>query len=424
MRLRSQRPIFRALFLLCCVVPTLTIGAWSLQRLRPGYAQRYADELAVRLGLRVELAGLTHPRPGTSRLEGIRLIDPETGQPIASADRVTIVRGNRRMLVIMDGAAVQRDRLDRIWELTHDRILRQTDDMPFDSRVQCNQLLVRDAKDSVVLKGVTIDVEHVATDPKATWRFRLADTAEPIQVSVLRSQRSDNLLTRFELDTESTPLPCSLMRPFSEIFQSLGDQTVFQGHIWAEHSASGWDGELAGHLSGIDLAGLVGSTSTHQLTGLATAVVQSMRFKRSQVQSARGTVSAGPGTISGSFLNAAVRVLGLSSSTKSPPLPQTQLPYRQMDLGFVIESSGLSLYGLCPSDEGVGTVLVLADTQRTRIGQPAERSVPVVNLVRTLVPERQLLVPAARETLSLLRMLPLPPAMASRREIGTSRGVQ
>ena len=47
----------------------------------------------------------------------------------------------------------------------------------------------------------------------------------------------------------------------------------------------------------------------------------SMQFERSQIQSATGTVVAGPGEVSGSFLNAAVQVLGLSSTAAAPPSP-------------------------------------------------------------------------------------------------------
>ena len=140
MRFRSQRLFYRGLFLLWCVIPTLAIGVWGLARVRPGHVQQYADRLARRSGLRVELDQRARPRPGACRLEGLRLMDPESGRGIASLDRVDVVRGNGRMLITVKGATVQRDQLRVLWELFHNRVLRQMDDIPSTVHVVCSQL--------------------------------------------------------------------------------------------------------------------------------------------------------------------------------------------------------------------------------------------------------------------------------------------
>lgn len=405
MRLPSQRPVYRTLFLLCCVIPTLAIAGWSLLRLRPGNVRRYADRLAVRTGLHVQLERFEQPCPRAIRLTGLRLSDPESRQPIAHCDRVGMVWGNGRNLVSAEGTEIQRDQLLRLWDLFHDRVLRQTDDLPSALHIDCRKLALRDGDGVTVLRQACGDLEQIAAGPKATWRFRLADLPEPVEVTITRDQRRNRPVTRFTLDTGPTPLPCSLFHPFSTVFRSLGGDTMFQGHVWAQRSADGWEGELTGRLSGIELAELIGRTSRHQLTGPATVVVRRMHFLRSQVDYASGNVAAGPGQVSGSFVAAMADVLGLSAAAKPPAAEDARLPYRALEFGFAVQSTGLTLFGLCP---GAPEGTIMADSQGPMLGQPAAQPVPVVSLIRALVPQHRLQVPAARETLTLLQSLPLP----------------
>lgn len=405
MRLPSQRPVCRTLFLLCCVAPTLGIAGWSLLSLRPGNARRFADRLSVRTGLHVELDRYEQLRPRASRLTGLRLIEPESRQPIAHCDRVGMVRGNGRILVSAEGTEIQRDQLLGLWDLFHDRVLRQTDDLPSAIHVLCRQLTLRGRDHVTVLKQVRGELEQIAAGPKATWRFRLADSTEPVEVAITRDHRHDRPTTRFVLDTGPTPLPCSLFHPFSTFFRSLGSDTTFQGHVWTQRTAEGWEGEVTGRLSGVELAELLGRTSRHRLTGPATVLVRQVHFRGGQIDFASGSVTAGPGQVSGSLVAAVVEVLGLSATSKPLAADDARLPYRSLEFGFAVESTGLTLYGLCRG-EPEGTIM--ADSQGPVLGQPAQQPVPVVSLVRALVPQHRLQVPAARETLTLLRLLPLP----------------
>lgn len=84
---------------------------------------------------------------------------------------------------------------------------------------------------------------------------------------------------------------------------------------------------------------------------------------------------------------------------------ENRLPYRQLGLAFEVDSAGLTLQGTAAQAPGV---VLVGDTQ-VLVRQAATARLPVVNLVRTLVPQSTVQVPATRETHELARLLPIPP---------------
>ena len=320
MQLPSQRTVCRGVFLLCCLTPTLAVFTHSLLAVGRRHApierdlvnrQTFQDGLGARLGVRIQLDGQTHPRPGTTLLQRVRLVDPDSGRVLATLRQVHVSWGNGRMSATVGEAAVERRQLPRLWELFHHRVLQQADDLPLAVTVHCRQLSLLDPGGATPLKQVRGELERTEIGPRATWRFGMADAAQVAEVTVTRSQHGDDGVTRLQLDSGDTPLPCQLFHPLSERFQALGPHAAFQGRVWAAQSTRGWDGELAGRLSGIDLASLLGRTCAHRMTGPAVAILQTMRFQANQISYASGQISAGPGQIDGTLLRAAVEVLGL-----------------------------------------------------------------------------------------------------------------
>lgn len=411
-----RRPICRLLFLLGCLMPTFLLGVWILVRSLPGHRQRFADHLSQRLGLRVELTRFDELRPGMTQLGAVRLFDPESHQLVASVERMAVLRKRGRMLLDATGTIAARDQLPRLWELLHLRILRQKDDIPSLVILTTRELVLRGREGDVTLRSVRAGLERTAAGPKSTWRFVFPGSSDLARIDVMRDCQSEHPVTRFALNTGTTPLPCSLLEPFCPPLRQLGPQAVFQGRMWTQRSADGWDGELSGHLGRIDLARLVSQASTHRLTGHASMTLEELRFRGSQIESARGTLSAGPGEVGKSLLDAAVQILGLIPSGALPSERPTTVPYGCVNLAFVIDAAGLTLYGQCP-DVTDGTVM--AGNHGPLLQQPRHQPIPVVSFVRALVPQQAVQVPATQETVSLLRVLPLPPLMTRAHE--TSR---
>ena len=119
--------------------------------------------------------------------------------------------------------------------------------------------------------------------------------------------------------------------------------------------------------------------------------------------------AAGPGTASRSLLHTVTRVLNLVGRDDFAVPDARPLDYKDLQLGFEINTSGLTLLGHC---ENVEPGTIMTDTHGSLLRQPQRQPIPVVRLIRALVPNQDVLVPATQQTESLLRVLPLPPLAA------------
>ncbi len=86
------------------------------------------------------------------------------------------------------------------------------------------------------------------------------------------------------------------------------------------------------------------------------------------------------------------------------------LHYQRLNLAFEASPLGLSLRGETAPQRGA----VLVDDQDRVLVQELAGRVPVVNLVRALVPQSAVQVPATLETDGLTHWLPVPPIVAPR----------
>ena len=116
---------------------------------------------------------------------------------------------------------------------------------------------------------------------------------------------------------------------------------------------------------------------------------------------------AGPGRIDRSLLAAAVDRLGLTPA--AGPLPDGDLvEYQQLAFSATLDAEGLTLHGRC---DGAGRGALLSDGRHRLLGESQQQPTPAVALVRTLVPQNAVQVPASRQTDWLLRHLPVPEVM-------------
>ena len=266
------------------------------------------------------------------------------------------------------------------------------------------------ADNSQTLTEVQGAIEDLPGGTQAQLHFRLAgaDTPEPARIRVVRNRQVSPPASGFELYTGGGELPCNVLAMGLDELKPLGPRCRFRGYIWANETPDGWQGEVTGQLAELDLGGLVSDHFPHKLAGSGEATIQSARFRRGRLEEGSAIVVAGPGTIDRSLLAAAVDRLGLVDGAE--PLPAGELvPYQQLAFSATLDAQGLRLYGRCAAAEP-GTIL--SDGRHQLLGEsPQQQPAPVVALVRTLVPQSAVQVPASRQTDWLLQHLPVPEVM-------------
>jgi hypothetical protein len=231
---------------------------------------------------------------------------------------------------------------------------------------------------------------------------------EPATIRVVR-HAGEEPSTALALNTGSTPLPCLVFAPLLSSVDWLGSRAAFHGYLWAQESSRGWEGELTGKLSDLDLDASISAHFPHTLSGSVNVQLERARFRQGRMVEAIGAVTGDGGTISRSLLVAGQQYLNLDAETETVS-PDLIIRYRRLAFDFILEPQGLKLIGRCPNRQR-GTLLA-DDSQRALWIQPVLQPQPAVNLVRALAPENDIQVPASEVTERLLRHLPLPPLRA------------
>ncbi len=416
----TRRRICRAAFFLLCVLPTAGVSVWCARRHLPGVAGAEARELQRELGLDVSLEGLRHLRPGGVLYEGLELSDPETGRLVlrcrvleADWEQTTDGQGRRRasLVLIASQPEIEAAAVDQLRELLGRMLRRRTGRPQMDVRLAAGQLTLRSAGGSQTLTELEGSIESFPDGTRSEASFRLAgiDTPQPIRIRVVRNRQTTPPASAFELDTGGGAVPCDLLAMGLPCLERFGPRSRFRGYIWVNQTGDGrttahWAGELAGQVFDLDLDDLVTGHFPHKLSGTAQVTVHSARFRGDRLEEAAGTLTAGPGVISRSLIDAAVEQLGLARGAE-PEAPGDLVPYGQLALAFLIDSRGLQLQGGC-SASAPGAILV--DRQGRLLSQPTLQPQPVVALVRMLVPASRHQVPATRQTDWLIGLLPIP----------------
>jgi hypothetical protein len=412
-----------AAFWLLGVGPALLAGGWCVSRNLPGRVQAEADVLGRQLGLKVTLGGLTYLRPGVTLYERVEASDPETGKPLfrcrlletnwqprndAAGQRQTVVA-----LTVSQGE-VETGALPQIWQCLQRSMKRPPGSIDADVRLSAADLTLCGPRNPQTLTDVEGLLETLPSGTHAQLHFRLvgADTPEPVCIRLFRNRQTSPPEEGFELCTGGGQLPCSVLAMGLSELGPLGPRARFRGRIWANETPDGWEAEIAGQLVELDLGSLVGDHFPHRLSGVGQATIQRARLRRGRLEEANATLVAGPGTVDRLLLAAAVNCLELSAPPDVLSLLSRQgasggdrIAYEQLAMAAALDAQGLRLQGRCAAVEP-GTIL--CDARGRLLGEPPANPQPVAELVRMLVPQSAVQVPASRQTDWLLQHLPVP----------------
>ncbi len=407
---RTRRLICRSGFLALGVLTTLGVLAWS--SMLSGTSQRRSCEaaLAQASGLRAAVQRVAFPRPGITLYEGVELSDSETAAPLVRCRFLEAGGTDGLTACVVAQPEFDALRLGEFWSLLQAK-LRQADGTRHLVRISASEATLHWPTGSQTLSEclAQLDLPGPPDAPRiAMLSFRVAgmDTTEPIRVKIVRTLKNSQPTTTVEFHAAGADIPADMLAAALGVANHLGTRAKFNGSVWFMETTEGIDGEMSGQFTDIDLQQLVTEQFPHRLSGSAAITIQQARFSRGRLEEASGTLTAGPGVISRSLLAAAVVHLHLTRGPAPEP-SGTLFPYEELALKFVINSAGIALRGQCQGS--VGTILQSHDG--VLLAEAAGPSGPVVALLRMLVPESEVQVPATRESDWLAARLPLPQVM-------------
>jgi hypothetical protein len=379
------------------------VAAWAAVVHSDSHLEAVRRQVAEVLGLDVRLASVSYPQPGVMLLEGLELADSEAKAPLASIRAAEIISDGKSQTIVLSQPDVNLARLEWLRTLIDGRMRRRRDKAPL--RLAAGELTLRFRGGAATLIDSSAQVESASEHNTFTAAFRLADApaTESVRLRIERSSAGGESASSFELDARAAALPCSMLAALVERRNSLGEKSMLRGAIRATQMPDGWQGEFSGRLENIDLNDLVTDQFPHRLSGKGTMIVGKAIMHSGRVEEFHGTMSAGPGIVSDSLLASAADNLKMRREGSRTATSTTD--YEELSAAFDLDARGLVVRGTC-KDNRPG--IVMCGREGAILWQTTGGPVPVVALVKTLVPDSQTQVPATRQTDWLLNLLPIP----------------
>ena len=354
-------------------------------------------------GLAAHLAGVCTPRPGTTLYEQVELVDSETRQRLASLPFVEVETSGAEVTIRLPyPAIINGNRLDAFWRVAGDTLRRSA---PWRQlRRSANLTLHLNDGDQTF---TDVAAQAVVDDEQArlSLGFRPATAgtapAEAAELTIACRRRGATPASVYKFTTGAAGLPCSLLVSFWPDIDRVGRSGAFAGSVSAHEQAGRWRAELKGRLSGIDL-GLLLADFPHKFTGMAEAQLDLVPHRRRARGRGRGAVDRRARVCQPFAHRGRAGQPALASHARSHRWPRRS-PIRPHGDCLRRRRRGLTMRG---ATERPGAIIV--DPQERVLMHQAARQVPVVSLVRTLVPQSAVQVPATRETAGLVTWLPVP----------------
>lgn len=402
---RIRRRICQAGFCLFCALPTTGLLAWTATLKTSGHAGRCQRELTQCLGMECSFKRVSYPQPGQTFYEDLRLVDPETGKSVLRCRALSVTQTSRKLVLDPSELEISAEQAQKLLRLLMRRLTRE---LPGEETI----LLV---PSSVTLRTETAEqtyddvegrIELQTGQSTAMLRFHLPDaqTGEPPMLSVIRKTNRDDVRTIVKLETLGAALPIAVFSPWIELRKLLGDDAAFRGSLTIEANGNAWSGELSGVLTDVDFERLVARRVPHHVAGRGSIAIESSSIHNGRLAEATGQIVSDEGTIGGSLLVAAVEQLNCPPGAV-PPVNDRNYRYRNLSVEFAIHERGLLLTA---SPDAPGGAILLDQADRTLLAAPTTGPVPLIQLVKALVPDSTVQVPATKETAAIVPWLPLP----------------
>jgi hypothetical protein len=399
----SRCLICRAAFIACCVVPTLGVLLYAGWLKLPGHVAGFEQRLEQELRMSAKLAAAEPLQPGRTMLHGIELTDRLSGRWIARVPRLETGRNGSTLVLIASQVDLSGDCWKHLVNLLDDHAGRSLEAVT----LSASRLNWHRGDEVVQLEQFTARLEQSENGPVCDVHFRLNGrrAAEPVHFMMARVRDGQRQLTGYQVDTGDLPVPCSLALPALAWLDQLGPRAQFSGQATVYHGDDGWQGEMRGKMSEIDLRRL-SQPLGHEIHGLAELRIERARFDQSRLTDVSGSLSAGPGLIGHSLRMAAIGGLRLQPANPLVDQSPDLLPYDELAFQFTVRAGGLTIAGCC----GQGPQgSVLCDRREPLLTTaPQGQQLPLASLIQTLAPAGDRQVPATRQTGWLLEMLPTP----------------
>jgi hypothetical protein len=287
----------RLAFLAAGLAPTVAVVAWAVHRQSDAHRAAVERRWQEAVGLPLTVGRVEHPRPGVMRASDC-ILPAAGGRPAVSLPRIEIessadedrIRIDR---VVGDVATVEAAvSLARRWIAEEVRFRRTC-------LVEVADFAWPQAATSLADPPATLRIECVPRrDARAIRIVRKAGATDEVRV-VRQAAEPDGSPPRYEIEaTVSEPVPLAAVMLAAGAGQperlATGPEPTLVGRLRAAASETGWAGEAAGRIEGLDLAAAASGIGD-RAAGSATIAVSRLAWADGRVSDALVEATVGSG---------------------------------------------------------------------------------------------------------------------------------
>lgn len=327
-------------FVLLCLVPTVGLVVWSIQRHSVAYREAMAAAVTRQLNTEVVFESLKHRQPGCLRLSGVRLGSATLGAVEFEATP-TEVRLVLNQCECSPAFAGELATLARRW-------LTEPARFPRNCVIDIAGLVWTTAAGEVV-SNQPLRVECVANAGDRAVRI-ISPKRTTDEVRIVRTAEPAGTLDRSRWAVDATltePLPMAAI--IAVLGQSplagwqLGPEAVVTGTMQAKVTADGWAGHASGRVAGVDL-GAVTASLPYRAEGLATLEVAGLIWANNRVSAAELSVVSPRGTLAQEWLDGLISIIGCRAAPAVLEKKGTELrEFEQLALRVEVDGRGARL---------------------------------------------------------------------------------
>jgi hypothetical protein len=246
------------------------------------------------------------------RLEEIRVHAGETSAFLASSPQVEIHQAATGLQLSGDSVSLQRDQLSGMWQMLHERLLRQPKLWAPAVCVKSQRVLIEDARGTVALHGLHANLTRDEHATRARVRFRHEEqSSEETELLVERQREMHASMTRVELNAEQTGIPLVVLHGSGLADELLGRGVIFQGKASCQAHATHLDGDVVGRLRQVRLESLGRILLGEPVHGEAELSIVQASWRAGQFHSLDLVVVSQGGRLSGQALATAAQRFNL-----------------------------------------------------------------------------------------------------------------
>ncbi len=335
MREATQRSVMRCAFIISCVAPTLAVVGWSIAWALPSHTTAVEGRLQQWLGSAVTIGEVQHPRPREVDLRNLQLLDPETGEPLASINQVFASWDSAQLRLEFDTIEVVSNQRQRLWNLLRTHLESHVAFPWTNVAIHARQAQLTDAADETIhnIAGHLKSNQH-KLEARVAFALHESDAHAPsIEVTVLRDRQTSPLETRMLVNSHDQRLPVSLLS--QRWAQRLGPNVQLRGNLLVNWLSDEWKIRWVGDLEEIAL-------NSAKITGNGQLEQLDATFTHEGIQELSGTLEVRDGTIDKQVLSQ----LGIRTESSGN---SNRIEIENMKVRFQANDTSIQLIGSCDS---------------------------------------------------------------------------